>query len=168
MGKFEDLTGQKFGKLIVIEESERKSGRSAVKCLCDCGNVVSVITYNLVSGRTKSCGCYQKQQTSIANKVHGKSKTRIYREWLHMKERCYKESDQRYHRYGGRGITVCVDWMNDFQAFYDYVSNLLHYGEKGYTLDRINNDGNYAPGNVRWATAKEQANNRSTNKKRKE
>lgn len=84
-----------------------------------------------------------------------------------MRRRCLNPNYKDYKGYGGRGITVCEEWKNSFQAYYDYVSKLPHYGEKGYSLDRIDNDGNYEPGNVRWATAKEQANNRRKRKFRK-
>ena len=94
------------------------------------------------------------------NYKHGGKGTRLYRIWLNMKNRCYNPRTPRFHDYGGRGITVCDEWKDNFQAFYDYVSQLSHYGEEGYTLDRINNEGNYEPGNVRWATKKEQASNR--------
>ena len=90
-------------------------------------------------------------------------KQKIYRIWCAMKGRCYRKTDHAYHNYGGRGIEVCKHWRESFQAFYDYVSKLQHYGEKGYSLDRINNDGNYDPGNVRWTDKKTQGYNRRTN-----
>lgn len=95
------------------------------------------------------------------NSTHQMSQTKIYKEWAHMKQRCFYEKDRMYYRYGARGITVCNEWKNSFEAFYKYVSKLPHYGEKCYSLDRINNDGNYEPGNVQWATAKAQIKNRS-------
>lgn len=93
-------------------------------------------------------------------KTHGMSQSPIYRKWHDMKTRCYYSGNISYKNYGGRGITVCEEWRNSFQAFYDYVSQLPHYGEPGYSLDRIDNDGNYEPGNVRWATKLMQMNNR--------
>lgn len=86
--------------------------------------------------------------------------SKIYSVWENMKTRCFNIKSKDYPGYGARGITVCPEWKNDFQAFYDCVSQLAHFGEAGYSLDRIDNDGNYEPGNVRWTTAKEQANNR--------
>lgn len=92
--------------------------------------------------------------------THHKSNEKIYQVWQGMRKRCFYKSHKNYDCYGGRGITVCEEWNNSFQAFYEYVSELPHYGKKGYSLDRIDNDGNYEPGNVRWATQKEQCNNR--------
>ena len=92
--------------------------------------------------------------------THGMTGSRIYRTWKAMKTRCHNEHSPSFKNYGGRGITVCDEWKNDFQSFYEYVSKLEYFGEPGRTLDRINNDGNYEPGNVRWATRKEQQVNR--------
>ena len=94
---------------------------------------------------------------------HGHSHTKVSELWVSMNQRCFNPSNKRYPHYGMRGIRVCDEWRNSFQAFYDYVSNLPHFGEPGYSLDRINNGGNYEPGNVRWATWKEQANNKRNN-----
>ena len=93
---------------------------------------------------------------------HGASGSRAHRAWLAMRSRCYKENNPDYPRYGGRGITVCTLWLNDFGAFKDHVSQLPHYNERGRSLDRIDNDGHYEPGNVRWSTRQEQAWNRET------
>ena len=94
--------------------------------------------------------------------AHGMSRSSIYRRWNGMKQRCNNPKATAYKNYGGRGITICDEWQNSFQAFYDYVSKLPHYGEPGYSLDRIDNDGNYEPGNVRWTTMLVQQNNKST------
>ena len=98
-------------------------------------------------------------------KKHGLSKTKIYKVWCDMRERCFNPKKDRYPNYGGRGITVCDEWAgsDDFVAFYNYVSKLDHFGEEGYTLDRINNDGNYEPSNVRWATDTQQRRSRTDN-----
>lgn len=168
MGKFIDLAGKRFGRLIVIERDENdKYGNLMWLCKCDCGNVVTVRGNHLKHGQTQSCGCLQaeksKERIIEYNYVHGKRGTRIYGSWKSIKDRCLNCNSSAFHNYGGRGITICDEWKNDFQAFYDYVSQLPHFGEKGYTLDRINNDRNYEPGNVKWSTEKEQANNRRTN-----
>ncbi len=168
MGKCIDLTGQKFGRLTVISRAG-KTKRGAVKwlCKCNCGNETVVIGDDLRKGATRSCGCLAKDIISNRmkgctphNKTHGKAGTLIYKEWSEMKRRCLNSHDNNYHNYGGRGIKVCDRWRNGFEAFYEDVSKLQHFGEKGYSLDRINNDGDYEPNNVRWATAKQQANNR--------
>lgn len=166
MGKLLDLTGQKYNRLTVIERAPDffdKNGKRKTKwlCKCDCGKHVSVATHDLRSGHTSSCGCYQRERTSEAGKKHGLKHTAIYKKWLAIKDRCFNSRNKRFHCYGGRGITVCEEWKNDFQAFYNYVSMLPHFGEKGYSLDRIDNNGNYEPNNVRWATETEQARNKS-------
>ena len=94
---------------------------------------------------------------------HLKSRTKIYNVWQGMKARCLNPNDKSYPRYGGRGITICAEWKDDFQTFFDYVSSLEHFGEDGYSLDRINNDGDYKPDNVKWSTRQEQACNRRSN-----
>ena len=154
-----DLTGQRFGRLVVIERAGSRYGHSAWLCKCDCGNTIVATASNL-KGRTTSCGCYQREAAARAKTKHGKAHTKIHYIWLAMKKRCFNENSSQFKDWGGRGITVCDEWKNDFQAFYDYVSKLPHFGEAGYSLDRINNDGNYEPNNVRWATRIEQNNNR--------
>lgn len=167
MGRKADLTGQRFGSLTVIEESpERKNGAVCWLCKCDCGKITKPIRNDaLKSGEIVSCGCFRSKSIQQRNFVHGffldsKRKQHAYVVWTGMKQRCFNQNSKDYKHYGGRGIAVCDEWKDNFQAFYDHVSQLPHFGEEGYSLDRINNDGNYKPGNVRWATAKEQMNNR--------
>lgn len=160
-----DLTGQRFGRLVVLERAENLKGKAAWKCKCDCGKELIVSSNNLRRGNTASCGCYCKEQTSKSRKTHGLAQSRIYHTWNHVKDRCLNPSNNVFRHYGGRGITICEEWKNSFQAFYDHVSQLPHFGEKGYSIDRINNDGNYEPGNVRWATRSEQNKNRRKVKK---
>lgn len=164
MGKFIDLTGRRFGRLTVIERDTSRKGRAHWFCKCDCGNVVSVYSFNLRNGTTKSCGCLRIEKLVERHITHGLSGAKIHRVWEHIKGRCLNPNDKHYSYYGGRGISIEPSWINDFQAFYDYVSKLEHFGEDGYSLDRIDNDGNYEPGNLRFATMKEQCRNRRNNR----
>lgn len=160
-----NLIGQKFNRLLVIDKAEKYISPSGNKmnqwlCRCDCGNKIVVTTGHLKSGHTKSCGCLQKE-VSIQNglkKKHGLKDSRVYRIWSCMKTRCFNTKDEHYKNYGARGITVCDEWKEDFQAFYDW--SMANGYEEGLTIDRINPDGNYEPSNCRWATKKEQTKNR--------
>ena len=131
-----------------------------VLCECDCGKVTKVRIEHLKSGHTKSCGCYQKKQTSKAKRTHGREPKRLYSIWSNMKTRCYNKNTECYSRYGGRGITVCDEWKK-FEAFRDWA--LSNGYSDDLTIDRIDNDGNYEPSNCRWVTRKENMRNCSYN-----
>lgn len=160
MTKLIDLTGKKFGNLVVIKRAE--DGPYGVRwlCLCDCGNEVIKYGSLLRRGSTTSCGCFGKERQREAVTRHGLTHTPIYRAWDAMKRRCQNPSTKFYEEYGGRGISVCDEWQ-EFEPFRDWAF------ENGYSedlsIDRIDNNGNYCPENCRWTDMHTQSRNKRNN-----
>lgn len=157
-----DLAGKKFGSLVVIEQNGRSKGGSVMwLCDCDCGVRKTVRGSHLIRGSITSCGCNRRLSVALAATKHGHASGRqpssTYNSWVRMIDRCTNEHNNRFPRYGGRGIKVCERW----KKFENFLADLGEKPDKALSIDRINNDGDYEPGNCRWATASEQARNRS-------
>jgi hypothetical protein len=156
-----DLTGQRFGRLVVEGYSHTKNGKTHWVCKCDCGKRVTVISDSLRRGKTRSCGCYRDEVSSEVHKVHGMRQTRMYTIWKDMIKRTENPSEKSFKDYGGRGIKVCEEWRHNFQSFYDWAIK-SGYNET-LSIDRIDVNGNYGPNNCRWATQKTQCNGKRNN-----
>ena len=175
--KLKDLSGMVFGKLTVIKrQGSSKHGDALWICRCECGNEKTVPSRYLVEGCTKSCGCYtyygvgkwrkgNREGVNNPNYKHGKSHNRLYIIYTNMKQRCYNENVPEFHVYGGKGITICDEWSDDFQSFYEW--SMTHGYADNLTIDRINNDGNYEPSNCQWITKSENSKKIGIDRKKK-
>ncbi len=152
-----NLVGKKFTHLLVQKRGENKGKEPCWLCLCDCGSITTVRGSGLRSGSTKSCGCLARNVTKNRSITHGKFGTAEWRAWAAMKSRCYLQTNKSYSSYGGRGISVCEEWLDSFEAFF---ADMGVRPSAHHQLDRINNNGNYERSNCRWATRKVNINNR--------
>lgn len=159
MRQITDITSEKFNLLSVVRLHKR-TNRTYWECECDCGNTTIVEGHKLKSGHTRSCGCIAKAELIARSTKHGMTNSPEYFAWKNLINRCEREKDIRFEKYGKRGIFVCDEWRNDFSAFFRDV------GERPsdrHSIDRIDNNDGYHKNNCRWATAHQQTRNRSTN-----
>lgn len=161
MSNFIDMTGNRYGHLVVVALDSTSTSTKHRKwiCKCDCGNTKSVFRDALIAGKTKSCGCMQYADKKGINRTHGMSKTRIYREWVSMRKRCRPDSNDS-KTYYHRGISVCLEW-NDFITFYEWA--VSHGYDDSLSIDRIDNNKGYSPENCRWIPIEQQQSNKSNN-----
>jgi len=156
-----DITGERLFYLTAISYAGSDGKKSIWNIRCDCGKLFTMPASEWRKGKQKSCGCMTKRLISLANSTHGMSRTPIFNVWHSMKERCECPTAQAWHNYGGRGIRVCKEWSESFEAFYRDMGPTYR---PGLTLDRIDVNGDYEPDNCRWITAKEQCRNKRCNR----
>lgn len=170
MGRpLKSLIGQRFGRLEPIQYLGRKSHSSHWLCRCDCGSETKALSSSLKTGQILSCGCYRRERMSKLTFKHGERGADLrseitdeYRCWSRMLDRCDRPTEPTYKWYGGKGVTVCQRWRDNFG---DFLADVGRKPTKRHSLDRIDSSGNYEPGNCRWATWNEQARNRSNNRR---
>jgi len=151
-----DHTGKTFGRLTVVRYAETRKSKAWWICRCSCGTVGEFRGEDMVSGQQKSCGCLRNEISGGRTRTHGRSKSPEYHVWVGMIARCEKKNIKGYDRYGGRGISVCDRWRHSFANF---LADMGNRPSERHSIERVNNDGNYEPGNCRWATTAEQSNN---------
>ncbi len=156
MRRLNDLVGKQFGRLVVSARHFRTGRRVFWWCRCECGYTKSIEAGHLTSGRTRSCGCLRREKTRALFTIHGQTESKEYQAWCRAKNRCVSPDNHKFSYYGGRGIKMCADWVNDFQAFRAHIGPCPSVD---HSLDRIDNERGYEPGNVRWATKQEQRRN---------
>ena len=161
MGKKLNLLNCRFGRLKVLTENHYRTNGGGVRwdCICDCGNLITVPAMHLKSGHTQSCGCYRIDQVVKSITKHGKAGSKVYNAWCSIKERCCNPNNKAYENYGGAGITVHESFINDFQAFYAEIGEPPDE-TPDWSVDRVDHTKGYEPGNLRWATPPQQAQNR--------
>lgn len=146
-----DLTGRRFGRLIVLGRASNRSGHRQWDCRCDCGRLKQIRGMHLLNSRSQSCGCYSAELAKVRETTHGEARgtrSREYRAWRAAKARCFNTKHRRYKDWGGRGVTMCERWRDSFQAFLEDMGRC----PPGMVLDRQENDDDYKPGNCRWTT----------------
>ena len=164
MPKLMNLKGKRYGKLVVLERAPNGSGgMTRWMCLCDCGNKKEVMAKHLKSGAISDCGCERSKRMTQRNLKHGDSGTKLYNTWCHMRSRCNNPNGIDYPDYGGRGIRVCDEWENSYEAFREWALKSGYQETKKISIDRINVNGDYEPENCRWVDDYTQANNKRDN-----
>lgn len=164
MPKSLNLTGKKFNRLLVMGFSHRQRSKRMLRVICDCGNEFTVETHAITSGKTKSCGCLNKERTRAMlisrNTTHNLSKSRVYKIWFGIMKRCYNPKCKSYKAYGESGILVDKKW----HIFIKFFEDMGHPPSHGHSIERINNSYGYSKENCKWADKYEQANNRKNNR----